>query len=391
MKWRLMVPGLALLLTGCGSMFSPSEWFADKDNAEPPAELVELKSPLSIQTLWSDRVGKGAMGELLKLVPYLHNGALYVADHTGTVQAFDARTGHELWKTETGLPISGGPGAGDGLVLVGTSDAEVIALDAATGMQKWSSRVNSEVLSVPKAASGVVVAHSMDGALFGLSVATGERLWSFERAMPVLTLRGSSSPVIDGPLVIAGFASGKLVAADLRSGGLVWEQTISAPAGRSELERMVDIDGDPVVVSGTVYVATFQGELAALDEGSGTVLWRRDMSSYAGIGADRSQVYITDAEDHVWAINPFNGASLWKQTKLHARRLTAPAVMDNYIVVGDFEGYLHWLSREDGSLLARTRVGDKPISSSPVVVDDIVYAYGDGGEVAAMRVLGPAQ
>jgi len=305
------------------------------------------------------------------------------------VAALDAASGERIWAIDTELSLSGGPGAGDGLMLVGSRDGEIIALDADSGQEKWRKRVSSEILSVPKVSQGIVVVHTMDGSLVGLNAGTGEKIWDYKRSVPVLSLRGSSSPVISGETVICGFASGKLIAFDLSNGNLLWETSISAPSGRTELERMVDIDGELAVVEGVIYVATFQGDLAAVSEETGVVLWRRKMSSHAGANADFRQVYISDSEDHVWAVDPRNGASLWKQKKLHGRKLSAPAVLGDFILVGDFEGYVHWLSVEDGSLVARSRVGDDPIGTPPIVHDGVAYVYSDGGDLAAFR--GPAE
>jgi outer membrane protein assembly factor BamB len=192
--------------------------------------------------------------------------------------------------------------------------------------------------------------------------------------------------VISGNRVIAGFASGKLAMLDLTRGELLWEVSVTAPSGRSELERMVDIDGDPLVRDGVIYVATYQGEVAAVSEDTGVVLWRRKLSSYAGMGADYSQLYVADAEDFVWAVDPGNGSALWKNKKMRYRKLSAPAVLGRYILVGDFEGYLHWLGQEDGRLLGRVRVAKSAISTAPIVADGVAYVYADGGEMVAVTV-----
>jgi outer membrane protein assembly factor BamB len=386
---RLLTPILiALLIAGCSSM-NPVNWFEDED-PNPPAELVELSGAIGLQTLWTASVGEGTDDQRLKLVPSIYQGKVYVADAEGVVEALSADTGARLWQVETELPLSGGPGTGDGLVLVGSNDGDLIALDAASGTEKWRSRLSSEVLSVPQADMGVVVVHTIDGSLFGLNSTTGENIWRYDLSVPVLTLRGSNSPVINGTLVICGFANGKLAALDLATGSLQWEVTITVPSGRSELERMVDIDGDLAVQDDMVYVTTYQGSLAAVTATTGVVLWRRDMSSHAGASADPMQVYVADTEDQVWAVEPNNGAALWKQKRLHARRLSAPAILGDYVLVGDFEGYVHWLSRNDGRMMARSRVGSAPINTMPVVVDGVAYIYGDGGDLAAVRVAGAA-
>jgi outer membrane protein assembly factor BamB len=386
---RLFIYVVSLLfLGGCGSM-DPLKLLEDDPNIDPPAELVELKSSIKVRKLWSTSVGSGSESDRVKLVPFVNSGRVYVANREGYIKALDSSSGRVIWSVEKeGLEISGGPGAGEGLVLVGTSNGEVLALSEQDGSEVWRSRVSSEVLSVPKAALGMVIVHTIDGKLYALNVSDGNVAWMYDRSIPVLTLHGNSSPVISGSKVFCGFASGKLIAFDIESGQQYWEATIAVPTGRSELERLVDIDGDPVVQGGMVYVATYQGQLAAVDERSGDVVWRRKLSSYAGLGADYENLYVSDAEDNVWAIDPNNSSSMWKQGKLSNRKLTAPAVLGKYIVVGDFEGYLHWLSPEDGQMLARNRVGDTSISTPPVIDGSVAYVLGDGGELAAITVSG---
>ncbi|MCW8944860.1 MAG: outer membrane protein assembly factor BamB [Sedimenticola sp.] len=384
----LILSIMVLLLSGCGSMpsMNPVDWFADEDNSEPPAELIEVTNELSPRVLWTASISGGSDEQRVKLVPFVRGDTVYAASRNGEVRALNSASGRALWSVDTELEISGGPGAGEGLVLVGTSNGEVVALDVAGGSEKWRARVSSEVLSVPQAARGVVVVHTIDGKLFGIDAATGSQKWIYDRSTPVLTLHGSSSPVIRGNRVIAGFASGKLVMLDLVSGDLQWEVSITAPSGRSELERMVDIDGDPLVVGDVVYVTTYQGEMAAVSIDTGVVLWRRKLSSYAGMGADFSQLYVSDDTDHILAVDPGNGAALWKNQKLQYRKLTAPIELNGTIMVGDFEGYLHLLSREDGRLVGRVRIAKSAISTTPIVKDGVAYIYADGGEIAAVTL-----
>jgi outer membrane protein assembly factor BamB len=382
---RLLITLLPLALAGCGSM-NPMNWWSDDSNEIPVAELVDIQERVRLQKVWSASTDGGMDDDRVKLVPFVYEGNVFVAEREGKVKALNAGSGRTIWSADTELNISGGPGAGEGLVLVGTSDGEVVALDEVDGEERWRARVSSEVLSVPKASQGVVVVHTIDGKLFALNAQNGKQLWFYDRSIPVLTLHGSSSPVISGPAVFCGFSNGRMVAFELESGRLLWEATVSVPRGRSELERMVDIDGDPLVLGGLVFVATFQGDLAAIVERSGEVVWRRKLSSHAGLGGDFQQLYVTDEEDHVWAIDPRNGAALWKQEKMFGRRLTAPIPMGNYVLVGDHEGYVHVLSPEDGDLIGRIRVGSDPISTPPRVVGDVAYILGDGGDLAAITV-----
>jgi outer membrane protein assembly factor BamB len=371
---------IAVLTSGCAL-------FRDKDNAEPPAPLVEFSPSLKVETLWSRGVGAGMGKRELKLVPALDADRIFVADWKGLVSAVETRTGNRLWETHTDEPVSAGPGTGDGLVLVGTRDGVVVALDQDSGNERWRATVTSEILAPPQAAMGVTVVRSVDGRLFGLNSDNGKRLWTYERAVPVLTLRGTSTPVIAGDLVLNGFDSGRVVAVTLRKGKPVWDAAVTVPRGRTEIERMVDVDADPVVVGDIVYVVTFQGRIAALELRTGRVLWHRDMSSYAGIAADSRNIYVSDDRSHVWALDRYSSASLWRQSELQGRAVTAPAVVGEYVVVGDYQGYVHWLAREDGRFLARVRVDGDGIAAAPVVAGDTVYVYGKGGVLAALRAL----
>jgi outer membrane assembly lipoprotein YfgL len=378
---------LALLLvlpflgTGCAWV---SALLGETDHAEPPAALVSMTNSVPITTLWSTKLGAGFDEQFVKLVPAVAEGRVFSAERKGRVRAFDAASGKLLWETDIEAPLSGGPGFGTGRVLVGTSDAEVVALRADDGALLWRAPVSSEVLSVPQAADGIVVVRTVDGKVFGLRAEDGTQLWVYERHVPVLTLRGISSPMLRHGRVIGGFDNGKLAALELKDGRPLWEVSVAVPQGRSELERMVDIDGDPVVVDDDIYVATFQGGVAAVDAESGQVLWSRELSSFAGIGVDDAYLYITDDESHVWALDRQTGTALWKQDKLHQRALTAPVPYGDYVVVGDFEGYLHWLSKADGHFVARTRVDDEGLIAPPVFTKDVLYVYGAGGVLAAL-------
>ncbi|MCU7876531.1 MAG: outer membrane protein assembly factor BamB [Candidatus Thiodiazotropha sp. (ex. Lucinoma kazani)] len=376
MRRILLWPSL-LLLAGCSA-------FTGKDNADPPSELVELQAEIRIETLWDEGL-EGSEETLLKLTPVISDGVLYIAEPSGEVIALDPETGDQHWSVDTDSPLSGGPGVGDGLLALGTLEAELILLNVQDGAERWRQRVSSEVLSTPAIKGGRVVCRTTDGGVTAYATDSGEKRWSYDRSVPVLTLRGDSSPLISDSQVLAGFAGGRLVGLSLDAGLVTWEVAISTPQGRTELERVVDIDADPKLVEGTLYVTAFQGEVAAVSESSGVVLWRRKISSHAGLDASWRQLFITDDADHVWSLDATNGATLWQQKALHARRLSAPAMLEDYLVVGDFEGYLHWLSQEDGRQLARVKIGSDAIRLKPLVSGDIVYVLDEGGTLSALK------
>jgi outer membrane protein assembly factor BamB len=374
-----------LLLGGCGTFADPTEWFGGPEVVEP-SPLVELQNPAQPQTLWSRDVGVGTDGQRLSLEPQVLGDTVYVADAEGQVQALAVQDGATRWRVDLDLPVAGGPGVGEGLVLVGTSNGEVVALSAASGEERWRTRVSSEVLSVPAAGYGVAIVRTIDGKLFGLEATNGKERWRYEREVPTLTLRGTGSPVLSAGVVYAGLAGGKLVALRADNGNLIWDVSVTVPGGRSELQRLADIDGDPLVLGGGVFVATYQGEVAAVEQRSGRVAWRRSMSAYSRMAADPAGgLYVSDADGVVWGLDIRSGTVRWSQEALKHRRLSSVAVVGDLVVVGDFQGYLHWLDRGDGSLVARTRVGSEPITDGLRVVDGVLYVLGDGGELAALR------
>lgn len=381
----LLVLLLGAASSGCGTFADPTEWFSSTEVVEPN-ELVDLDNKIEPRTLWQRDTGAGTDEQRLGLEPRIAGDWVFVADADGRVQALGAENGETRWEVDLDVPVSGGPGYGESLVLLGTSDGEVIVLDGASGAERWRVRVSSEVLSVPAAADGVVVVHTNDGKLFGLEATTGVERWRYEREVPTLTLRGSGSPVIDSGVVYVGMPGGKLVALRVDSGKLLWDLNVTVPGGRSELQRLADIDGDPIVFGGGVFVATYQGEVAAVEQRAGRVAWRRKMSTYSRMAADPRGLYIADADGVVWGLDIRSGQLRWKQDTMLNRRLSSAAVLGDLVVVGDFEGYLHWLNRDDGSLVARTRVGSDPITGGLQVVDDTLFVQGDGGDMAAIRL-----
>jgi len=372
---------LLLLVSGCGYV---SEYVKGDDNAAPPSPLVEFASTAKVASLWSHTAGKPDEAYLTSLRPAVSGGKVYIAGSNGQISALDAKTGNTLWSHNAGTRLGGGPGVGNGLVVTGTRDGEVIALKATDGKEAWRSKVTSEVLSVPSAADGVVVVRTIDGRIFGLSALDGKRLWTHDRTVPVLTLRGSSSPVLYKGLVIYGSDSGRLTALSLKEGFPLWEKSIAFPSGRSELDRIVDIDGDPLVMDDIVYVASYQGSIVAIDIKTAKAIWKRSFSSFNGMSTDSKNLYITDDQGNVWALDRNSGASIWKQDKLLNRQVSGPGVVGGHVIVGDFEGYLHWLSVDDGRFVARVKADNTGISALPISDGRQIYSYSKGGTLTAL-------
>ncbi len=391
---RTITAGLIFLLTGCAALEMSKElvtgatsyFLGGEDNSEPPAELLEYEPELEIDELWTASIGVGADEHLLNLVLAVSYGKVIAADSEGLVQARDISTGDLLWENESDYRYSAGPGVGGKIAVLATSNAEIIALDIDTGESLWTTSVSSEVLAKPVIAENKVIIRTTDGRIIALNADDGAQQWTFERRVPALSIRGNGSPVVVQDNIIAGYANGKLLALRLVDGKNSWETSIAIPSGRSEVERLVDLDVDPVETDGVVFISSYQGGTTAVLELDGDVLWRNeDVSSYSGMSYDWRYLYVSDSKSHVWQLDQRNGASLWKQSELFNRVLSTPVAYDDYVVVGDFEGYLHWLSSSDGRQLARIQVAGTHIGARPIVVDDTVYVYATDGTLAALK------
>lgn len=383
---RLTVLLCLLVLSGCSYI----PWLAGEKDPRPPTELGPVPSEVGLTTLWSIGTGKGTDGRRLSLVPAYQNGQLFVADARGLVTAVSAAEGRVLWQKDTRLALSGGPAVDGNRLVVGSTNGDLLALSTADGGELWRTQVGSEILSVPRFANDKVVVHTLNDSVFGLDAAKGELLWNYDFQAPVLTLRGSSTPVIVGDHAIVGVSGGRLAKIELASGLPEWITTVTPPRGRSELERIADLNATPVVAGETLYVTAYNGDLAALDLNSGAVLWRRALSSYAGLTLADGTLYVTDANDVVWAAKPEDGAGLWKQEALRYRILSAPAVVGNTVLVGDLEGYVHLLARSDGHPQGRARLAKGAIQAQPLVVAGRIYVLGADGTLVALT-LGTAQ
>ena len=382
---KLVLLGFILMLTACSGKVP--DWLISDDLVLPPAELIDFEAEFEPEVVWSKDVGAGAKNEYSELRALLQNGNLIAVDQNGEVNSYDGLTGQLNWQIELEVPVVAGPGGGEGLILVGTQEGEVIALNENNGEFIWRIRLTSEVLTPPRAALGVVIARTSDGRMSGLSVSDGEELWNYQRSVPLLSLRGAGPPALIDDKAIVGYANGKLVALSISDGKVIWEQSVAVSRGRTEIDRLVDIDSELVIKGNRVYAVAYHGNLAALDVGTGRLLWKREMSSRAGIDVSENEaVYVSDENNYVWAIQDGSGSGVWGQTELLRRNITAPVIVGEYVIVGDLDGYIHWISREDGRFVARMRLSNDAIRSKPVIGDGLVYISAIDGTVAAIRI-----
>lgn len=374
----LAIISLHLLNTGCATFSG-----IGTDNNPKPSPLVNFTPAFKTTQQWSEKTTHGSNSNFLRFAPAYADKVIYTVDDAGHVSANRSNNGQQLWSVDTKLPLTSSPAATQNYVLVGSQEGIVAALDARTGKQRWRTAVPGQVLAAPVIDGPSAYIKTLDGNVIALDIKTGKTLWTAAHPTPTLILRGSSSPQVFNNLLIVGFADGKLTALDKTTGNQVWERTIAMPQGSSIPERMVDIDVDPIVNNGVVYVATYQGNVAAVDARTGVQIWEHPISSYAGLILDANTLYVSDANSNVWAFARKNGQVLWKQDKLYARRITGPALINNALIVADAEGYLHWLATEDGRLLARAELNKSGIIANPTIADNTVYVTAKNGYTAA--------
>lgn len=365
-----------LLLSACGG---------GKSNVAPPTPLKDFTPTVVAKEIWSADIGSTG-DPYNRLQPRIAGDVLFAASGKGRVTAFNTDKGKVLWRRDLAVPISGAMGYGNNLALLGTREGEVLALRSDNGELVWRTQLSSEVLAAPVATSGVVVAQTVDGHVYGLKASDGSQLWKFQRTVPTLSLRGTSRPSLQGGLVVTGFANGTMVGLDLKSGRPRWDIVVSRSSGRTELERIVDVDGSPVIAGFRLFAASYQGRLIALDLRSGRLLWTQKMSTYAPVAADRDSVIVVDAEGAVVALEQRTGAERWRQQSLRARTVSAPVLVGEYVAVGDYNGYLHLLSRQDGSFVARVRLGSSAIISGAVTRGDRLYVSNQAGKLVAFHI-----
>ena len=360
----------------------------DKD-VDKPAVLSDIKHPtLKVERIWTAKIDdKGAQQLRLGLSLAVAGNHVYAAGyHKGDVAAFDLATGRTVWRTRTKAPLSAGAEVSDDLVAVGSSQGEIIALNATDGKIRWRVRLNGEVLSSPAISERVIAVRTVDGKLHGLSPQDGHELWSAEQQVPRLSLRGTSRPVIAGDLTLCGFDNGKVMAINMNDGSMQWEATIAPPHGRTELERLVDVDATVRVSGQDVYAVGFQGRVAMLALDTGQIWWSHDASSYRGLGIDDDALYMASADGEIVALRRRTGAEIWRQKALLRRGLSNVVVMDDSLITSDFQGYVHFLDKATGAIEARVRSGKVRVSNAPVVSGNTVVVMNDRGQITAYRV-----
>jgi outer membrane protein assembly factor BamB len=364
-----LVSLLVLSLVGCAgfgdSISTGFGLWGSNERAEKPAPLIEIKPAMQLTVQW--KAGVGSAGDYV-FTPAALDGSVYAAGHDGDIARFDAQSGKQLWRTVAGKKLSAGVGVGSGLVLVATRKGEVLAYDL-DGKILWESRVSSEVLSAPQVAENIVVVRAADGQIFGLDARDGKRKWVYQRTLPPLAIRSHAGVVVTRGGVFAGYAGGKLVALSLTNGVLGWEASVAQPRGATELERIADVTSQPVVDGNNICAVAYQGRVACFEIASGNLIWAREMSSISGLSVDASSLYVSDIRGAVHALDKSSGASMWKQDKLLNRRLSAPVAGGKHVAVADLEGYVHFLSREDGSFAARVATDGSSIMATPLLLE----------------------
>jgi len=380
-SWRMLLLVAAMpLLASCGI-------FGDKDEELEPKELVSFKQTLKVKRLWSAKVGGDAAFLRVALRPVGDGTRIYAAGYGGVVAAFDPESGREIWRRKLDTELSAGPGVGENRVVVVARNGIAIVLDASTGEEVWRKNVNGESLARPLISGEVVVVQTIDNRMQALSIFDGRKLWSLEQSTPTLTMRGSADPVIASTTVIGGFDNGRLIAADRDTGNVVWESLLSPPTGRSDLDRLSDIDGSIAVVGQDIFAVGYQGRLASVASESGQVLWSREISSFEGVSADWSSVYTATDGGEIVALAKRDGVEAWRSSDLLRREPTLPTPFHTTVAVGDLEGYVHFFSNLNGSPVARIKLGGAAISNAPVAIANRLYVQNDAGALAAYEVI----
>lgn len=369
---------LITVISGCGL------W--DSDEEIQPAELEEISTLYEVKELWSVQIGDGLGDKYHQLTPQILSSRIFAVDHKGAVYAIERESGDRAWRQQVDIPVSGGVGLGEGRVVVTGFDGQIVALSALDGAEVWRGRLTSEAVAPAQLASGLALVQTIDGRLSALDSDTGELRWSYSAQEPALTLRGTSTPLALGDVVYAGFSSGKMVALDLHSGDVLWESQVTTSQGRTELERMVDIDGSLIQADGRVFASSYQGRISAIAMQDGRRVWSEALSSYRSLAQDAQFIFAVDAEGAIVAFDKKKGVEQWRQSALYYRQLSSPALLEGMVVVGDYQGYLHFIDPADGRFVGRHSEASSPIVSPPLSQDGVLYTLSNSGRLSALTL-----
>jgi outer membrane protein assembly factor BamB len=378
---KLVGVGVLALMTGCSTIHSLNP-FASKPKGPQPAALVELKGSMAVRTAWKLEVGKAGS---YVLNPALAGNTVIAAGADGTLVRAEADNGHQMWRIKAGMDLTTGPGTDGNVIAIGGAKGTLKAFDM-DGKELWKTQLSSEILSAPAVGEGIVVARSIDNHIVGIDAKTGEKKWTVQRPAPPLTLRLAPGMVVHDDDVIIAQPGGRLLALILATGAPHWDIQVGVAKGATELERVTDMGGYPVIVEGDVCAVTYQGRVGCFDLANGSTRWTRDLSSEVGVAADQRFVFVPDDKGSLFAFNRDGGTSAWKNDKLAYRRLSTPVSFGRAVAVGDYQGYIHFLSREDGSFLARMATDGSPIATNPLVAGSNLIFQTQNGTVTAIAV-----
>ena len=383
--WRLLTTSaLMLLISGCSTF---QEWFGSEgEDATAPVQLERIDSKVSLKKRWSSKIGDGQGDGFYKITPTLIDGVIYVASSDGEVAAINAANGARLWRVELERPLSGGVGYHNRSLYLGGADGSVLQLSAEDGAVEWEATVSGEVLAAPVVSDDWVIVQTYDGKLLGFRSGAEEPSWTFTSDVPVLTLRGTSAPILVGGNAIAGFGDGKVVAVDVDSGNISWEARIGVPQGSSEIDRIVDVDGAMTQQGIELFVASYQGRLAALDSRTGRKLWQQNVSSVTGTNVGFGNVYVADVDGTLSAFLRTGQGVRWQNIELGYRELSRPTPVSSYVATVDFEGYLHLLSQVDGQIVGRSKIGGDAARADMIADSGRLIIYADNGQLLAYEL-----
>ncbi len=371
---KIILVATAVLLTACNP-------FSSKAPRNVPASLVDFKNTMALRTAWSAEVGKS---DTFVLSPTLVGDKLFVASADGTIACIDASNGKFIWRINAGAALTAGVGSDGKTVVVGAQDGVVLAFDASNGKSRWKSQASSQLLSSPAVGRGVVVLRSLDNRILALDSETGARRWFVQRPAPSLALQAAPGIVIAEDTAYLALPAGRLLALSIGTGVPRWESSIAEPRGATELERVVDVSGTPVLAGKDICATTYQGRLACADVTNGALRWARELSAEVGPGIDERFVFAADERGNVQSFARANGANQWRNATLSWRGLSAPVSFARAVVVGDKEGYLHFLSREDGAMLARLSTDGSAIKARPLIAKSLLIVQTSGGKILAL-------